>query len=176
MRGERGLGNVAPLARAASRGCWPRLGTFAPSPRLREGCGLVLGHLLGPLLNLVLSLGNKAWQEHGRPTRRPQQWVPTKRTALLSVFPEERPVSHSQTWLFPTKSVQCPRRLSLPATPLRSLLQGRLVTCPATSSGKKKKKKKKSPNNCSLVFKRSGGWGRWGGGEARWGLERSRVL
>lgn len=39
-----------------------------------------------------------------------------------------------------------------------------------------RERKKKNPNNCSLVFKRSGGWGLRGGGEARWGLERSRVL
>lgn len=39
-----------------------------------------------------------------------------------------------------------------------------------------RERKKKNLNNCSLVFKRSGGWGLWSGGEARRGLERSRVL
>ena len=49
----------------------------------------------------------------------------------------------------PSKGV---RRGGLPATPLRSLLLGGLVTCSATPSGRQE-------NSRSLAFGRSGGWG-----------------
>lgn len=124
------------------------------------------------MLNLILSLGDEAWQEHGRPSHRAQQWVPKKHTALLSVFSEECPVSDSQTWLFPTESV-------------RSVQEG-LSACDTFAESPPKKachlpryllgKRGKIQTTAAWVFKRSGGWGLWGGGEARWGLERSRVL
>lgn len=174
MRGERGAREHSPAGPSGVPGPPAEAGDVRAEPSPSGGMRASPRPSPGPLVESgLVPRGQglaRAWQihpqsstvgfyeAHGPPFRFPRR-APRLRLSDVAFSHEVCPVS---------------TEASLPATPLRSLLQGRLVTCPATSSGKEKKKK--SPNNCSLVFKRSGGWGLWGGGEARWGLERSRVL